>query len=136
MLTSPTPGRTCRGEDNASRGFSLADREALATLNPPNPAFPYSSDFQSPPPVTPPGCSGPLPGCNPEDGEAQLDTQQASTLAPYSSVLFYLAYNAADCTSVTFPGTCSPSAPNYGPAIGIVEADPEIMQAINDNRPT
>jgi len=107
---------------------------ALATLNPPNPAFPYSSDFASPPPVTPPGCSGPLPGCNPEDGEAQLDTQQASTLAPNSSVLFYLAYNAADCTSVTFPGTCSPSAPNYGPAIGIVEADPEIMQAINDNQ--
>ena len=106
---------------------------ALATLNPPNPTFPYSSDFQSPPPVTPPGCSGPLPACNPEDGEAQLDTQQAATLAPYSNVLFYLAYNAADCTSVTFPGTCSPGDPNYGPAIGIVEADPEIMQAINDN---
>ncbi len=106
---------------------------ALATLSPPNPPFPYSSDFTAPPAVSPP-CTGALPICNPEDGEAQLDTQQASTLAPNSSVLFYLAYNAADCTSVTFPGTCSPSDPNYGPAIGIVEADPEIMQAINDNQ--
>jgi len=106
---------------------------ALATLNPPNPPFPYSGDFQTPPPVTPP-CGGALPNCNPEDGEAQLDTQQASTLAPDSNVLFYLAYNAADCTTATFPSPCPSTAPNYGPAIGIVEADPEIMQAIADNR--
>jgi subtilase family serine protease len=94
--------------------------------------FPYSSAFQTPPPVTAP-CSGSLPTCNPEDGEAQLDTQQAATLAPGASVLFYLAYNAADCNNVAFPGTCTSSDPDYGPEIGIVEADPEIMQAINDN---
>jgi subtilase family serine protease len=98
----------------------------------PNCTFPYSSAFQTPPPVTPP-CSGSLPTCNPEDGEAQLDTQQAATLAPGASVLFYLAYNAADCNNVAFPGTCTSSDPDYGPEIGIVEADPEIMQAINDN---
>jgi subtilase family serine protease len=104
---------------------------ALATLG--NPAFPYSDDFQSPPPVTPP-CSTPLPNCNPEDGEAQLDTQQTSTLAPNSTVLFYLAYNASDC-DINFPGPCPTSGPNAGaPEIGIVEADPEIMQAIADNQ--
>ncbi len=104
---------------------------ALATLG--NPAFPYSSDFQSPPPVTAP-CSAQLPNCNPEDGEAQLDTQQAATLAPFSHVLFYLAYNASDC-DINFPGPCPGSGTNAGaPYIGIVEADPEIMQAINDNQ--
>ncbi len=103
---------------------------ALATLG--NPAFPYSDGFKSPPPVTAP-CSTNLPGCNPEDGEAQLDTQQASTLAPNSNVLFYLAYNESDC-DINFPGPCPTSGPNEGaPYIGIVEADPEIMQAINDN---
>jgi subtilase family serine protease len=107
---------------------------ALAQLPSPNPPFPYSGDFQAPPPVTAPCGTMPLPGCNPEDGEAQLDTQQAATLAPASNVLFYLAYNAADCTNVTFPNPCASSAPNYGPAIGIVEADPEIMQAIADNQ--
>ncbi len=96
-------------------------------------SFPYSSDFQSPPPVTPP-CATSLPACNPEDGEAQLDTQQASTLAPGSNVLFYLAYNAADCSNVSFPGTCAANAPDYGPEIGLIESDPEIMQAIADNQ--
>jgi xanthomonalisin len=108
---------------------------ALATLG--NPGFPYSGNFQTPPPVTAP-CSGSLPQCNPEDEEAQLDTQQASTLAPGASVLFYLAYNAADCspsgaTPPPYPQTCSSSSPDYGPEIGIVEADPEIMQAISDD---
>ena len=37
--------------------------------------YPYSSGLQTPPPVTP-QCLGPLPSCNPEDGEAQLDTEQ------------------------------------------------------------
>lgn len=96
--------------------------------------FPYSGDFTTPPPVTAP-CTTALPQCNPEDGEAQLDTQQAATLAPGSNVLFYLAYNAADCTGVAFPAACPTSGPNAGaPAIGIVEADPEIMQAIADNQ--
>ncbi|MGA7745750.1 MAG: protease pro-enzyme activation domain-containing protein [Candidatus Aquilonibacter sp.] len=94
--------------------------------------FPYSGSFQSPPPVTPP-CASSLPNCNPEDGEAQLDTQQASTLAPGSNVLFYLAYNAADCTTASFPSPCASNAPDYGPEIGLIESDPEIMQAIADN---
>ena len=95
--------------------------------------FPYSSAFQTPPPVTPP-CGGSLPGCNPEDGEAQLDTQQAATLAPSANVLFYLAYNANDCTVSRSRARARPPATTRAHrAIGIVEADPEIMQAINDN---
>lgn len=128
--------------------------------------FPYSNSFTTPPPVTSPyapGCSNgvvPLssfglphsPNCNPEDNEAQLDTQQISTLAPGSNVLFYLAYNSNDCF-VYFPNTCqaatpspapptpTPGAtstpspqPNLGyPEEGIIEADAEIEQAIGDN---
>jgi subtilase family serine protease len=103
----------------------------------PSCTFPYSSAFQTPPPVTAPctptGSGNVSPGCNPEDGEAQLDTQQTATLAPGANILFYLAYNASDC-NVNFPGTCPTTGSNAGaPEIGIVEADPEIMQAINDN---
>jgi subtilase family serine protease len=103
--------------------------------------FPFSGNFQTPPPTTD-SCTGSLPKCNPEDGEAQLDTQQIATLAPGASVDFYLAYNANDCY-VFYPNTCASPAPsplpsgldNYGqPFIGIVEADPEIQQAIADNK--
>ena len=56
--------------------------------------YPYSSGLQTPPPPTQ-QCLGSLPDCNPEDGEAQIDTEQAAALAPGSTVLFYLAYNPA-----------------------------------------
>ena len=42
--------------------------------------------------------TAPQPGCNPEDEEAQLDTEQAAALAPDATVQFYLAYNAANDT--------------------------------------
>ncbi|HEV3152568.1 MAG TPA: protease pro-enzyme activation domain-containing protein [Candidatus Baltobacteraceae bacterium] len=108
---------------------------------PPNPnLFPFSADFQSPPPVTSPKCTGPLPTCNPEDVEAQLDTQQIASLAPGSNVMFYLAYNASDC-HVYFPNSCAPAPPspppnsNYGqPLEGLLEADAEIQQAIADDK--
>lgn len=122
-----------------------------ATPNPlgtpaPNPStsptsmFPFSNNFTTPPPVTD-TCSGSLPACNPEDSEAQLDTQQVATLAPGATVNFYLAYNANDCY-VFYPNSCASPAPsplpsgfsNYGqPQIGIIEADAEIQQAIADN---
>lgn len=138
--------------NGVSAGLSVSGIPTAAPASPnptgtpvPNPStsptsmFPYSGDFQTPPPVTD-TCSGSLPACNPEDGEAQLDTQQVATLAPGAAVNFYLAYNASDCF-VYFPNTCA-SAPspqpsgstNYGqPQIGIIEADPEIQQAIADN---
>lgn len=95
--------------------------------------FPYSSGFQSPPPVTPP-CQGSLPDCNPEDGEAQLDVQQVATLAPGANVNFYLAYNANDCFTY-YPNPCAPgNSVNSGiPLIGLPEADAEIQQVIGDN---
>ncbi|HEX3468441.1 MAG TPA: protease pro-enzyme activation domain-containing protein [Candidatus Elarobacter sp.] len=77
----------------------------------------------TPPPVTGP-CNGPLPACNPEDGEAQIDTQQTASLAPTANVLFYLGYVPAE----TF-GTGN----NYGPQEGIAEVNDEVQQAINDN---
>ena len=77
----------------------------------------------TPPPVTGP-CGGPLPGCNPEDGEAQIDTQQTASLAPTASVLFYLAY----VPNETFGGQQSAR-----PEIGISEVNDEVQQAINDN---
>jgi subtilase family serine protease len=75
------------------------------------------SPTATPPPVTGP-CAGPLPGCNPEDAEAQIDTEQAASLGYDANVLFYLAY--------------VPSS-SLGPQIGIDETDDEIQQAIMDN---
>jgi subtilase family serine protease len=106
----------------------------LATSCPSGCSFPFSGgSFASPPPVTS-SCSGSLPACNPEDSEAQLDTQQAATLAPGASVFFYLAYNAADCSGITYPSPCPSAAADAGPEIGIDESDPEIQQAISDNQ--
>ncbi len=87
----------------------------------------YSNGLTTPPPVTAP-CSGPLPGCNPEDTEAQLDTEQTSSLAPDATVNFYLAYNPNECFA---PGTCAPGAGS--PQIGVAESDDELQQIANDN---
>jgi subtilase family serine protease len=86
--------------------------------------FPYSPTF------------GPTPGANwneqNEDGEAQLDTQQAATLAPRANVYFYLAYNANDgCTNASFATAC-PSGSGSA-EYGIDETDPEIQQVISDD---
>jgi subtilase family serine protease len=75
------------------------------------------SPVATPPPVTAP-CTGTLPVCNPEDYEAQIDTEQAAALGYDASVLFYLAY--------------VPDSPS-GPQIGLGEYDDEIQQAIMDN---
>jgi kumamolisin len=85
-----------------------------------------------PPPVTGP-CNDPLPGCNPEDGEAQIDTEQA-LLAPDAETDFYLAYVPDECGSPS-DSTCPPNpSTGYGYAyIGLSEADDSIEQAIADN---
>lgn len=87
----------------------------------------YSTGLQTPPTVTAP-CAGSLPSCNPEDGEAQLDTEQTSSLAPDAIVNFYLAYNPSECYPSN--GTCT-QAPT--PEIGIGETDDELQQIINDD---
>lgn len=86
------------------------------------------SPTASPPPVTAP-CSGSLPTCNPEDGEAQIDTEQATALGRDAKTLFYLAYVPDECGGPTPP--CSGN--DYGPQEGLAESDDEIQQAIADN---
>ncbi|GAC1449152.1 MAG: hypothetical protein PVSMB8_08300 [Vulcanimicrobiaceae bacterium] len=112
------------------------------------PGTSYSKGLATPPPVTSPVspgcvCQGYSPSnpasasritdyttCNPEDGEAQLDTQQAAALAPDANVLFYIAYNPVECFGTCgAAGTASPS-----PQIGLSLSDDEIQQAIGDDR--
>ncbi len=113
-------------------------------LNSPSPSplpsgvtYPYSSGFQTPPPVTAP-CNtsqNPLTSCNPEDYEAQLDTESVASLAPGANVLFYLGYNPNDCYLQTgVPQGNTPCAAGQGaPAEGIALADAEIQQIIADD---
>ena len=100
-----------------------------------------STGLASPPPVTSPnstGCvaQGYSPGetsptdfttCNPEDGEAQLDTEQVAGLAYDANVLFYIAYNPNEANC----GSCSTG--QSGAVLGIDLTDDEIQQAIADN---
>lgn len=100
---------------------------------------PLSGGLASPPPVTAP-CFGGLPDCNQEDGEAQIDTEQAAALAPGSNVYVYLAYNPGECFQ---PGSSVPAGqqcPSPAPAgqfsmaaEGIMLTDDEIQQAIADD---
>lgn len=132
---------------------------AVATVQPQNPnatnentgdAFDVNpGGLASPPPVTAPcptaappaGYSFSIPDlqtCNPEDGEAQLDTQSVASLAPGSTVSFYLAYNGGVCVNssgdlyAATSGTCNSGDYIYEEE-GIDLADDEIQQAIADN---
>lgn len=87
----------------------------------------YSNGVTTPPAVTAP-CGGSLPGCNPEDVEAQLDTEQTNSLAPNAQINFYLTYNPNECGT---PGNCAPGAGM--PQLGLAESDDEIEQIISDN---
>jgi subtilase family serine protease len=104
----------------------------------------YSGGLATPPPVTAVNSAcqaqgyNPAAGvppsdyttCNPEDVEAQLDTEQTSALAPNANVLFYIAYNPNECY-----GPCG--AVGSLPAtqqLGLGESDDETQQAIADDR--
>lgn len=108
----------------------------------------YPAGLTSPPPVTAPNCSFPsfptppdYHKCNPEDGEAQLDTEQVASLAPGATELFYVAYNPMICINTTTGnpvknnenGSCPAGAEHY-PLIGIELIDDSLQQAIGDNR--
>jgi len=105
-----------------------------------------NSGFASPPPVTAP-CNtqgdpanagfdpsddpslNPL--CNPEDGEAQLDTEQAASLAKDATVEFYLAFNPNDGCDA---GNASPCPAGAGiPEQGLLETDEELQTVIDHN---
>ncbi len=99
----------------------------------------------TPPPATAPCTQSAYPDyqtCNPEDGEAQLDTESIASLAPGASVLFYLAFNPVEQCIVTATGLPDPSASGLTcpsgdtpyQAEGIQLTDDEIQQAIADNR--
>ena len=122
----PQPGSTPNG--NTGTGAVDSNPTGLATA----------------PPVTAPcGQLGAVPNyatCNPEDGEAQLDTESVSSLAPGSSVLFYMAYNPGEClnpstgnTDAPVGGAC-PSGDITYPFEGLPLADDEIQQAIADDK--
>jgi kumamolisin len=106
--------------------------------------YEYSGGLATPPPVTAVNSAcqaqGYNPGqgiepsdyttCNPEDYEAQIDTEQSAALAPNATVLFYIAYNPNECY-----GPCG--QPGSLPAtqqLGIGETDDETQQAIADDR--
>jgi subtilase family serine protease len=109
-----------------------------------DPVVNAQSGFAPPPPVTGP-CNtasdpqldgdasvSPSANCNPEDGEAQLDTEQASSLARDATVEFYLAYNPNDgCPGV---GIGSPCPAGAGFAFqGLFESDEELQTIIDHN---
>ncbi len=99
-------------------------------------ADPNPTGLTAPPAVSAPGCTGALPTCNPEDGEAQLDTQSIASLAPSANVLFYLAYNPTLCVNNTSGAITAPpcaAGTTNTPQIGIQLLDDEIQQAIADN---
>jgi subtilase family serine protease len=105
------------------------------------------STLASPPPVTNPNCSQANPNfpdyftCNPEDGEAQLDTESEASLAPGSSVLFYNAFNPIEVCYNPSTGnyelptgaTCPTAGDLPVQEEGIELSDDEAQQAIADN---
>ncbi|HTU70523.1 MAG TPA: protease pro-enzyme activation domain-containing protein [Candidatus Baltobacteraceae bacterium] len=106
------------------------------------------SYLTSPPPVTNPSCNytgNPNEGlnnyaaCNPEDYEAQLDTESVASLAPGATVLFYLGFDSyciyasgADAGDLYAPPCAAGDTPQQYEGIQI--ADDEIQQAIADNK--
>ncbi|MGH7728202.1 MAG: S53 family peptidase [Vulcanimicrobiaceae bacterium] len=130
----------------------------LSNVSPGNPAVPgfqYSQGLATPPPVTAANSTGctaqgyptnPITDyttCNPEDVEAQLDTEQTSALAPNATINFYIAYNPTECfvSGGPYPAgkPCLHAGVNGVPAtpqqaLGISLSDDEIQQAIADDK--
>ncbi len=120
-----------------------------ANVSPGNPSVPggqYSKGLLPPPPPTAPsspGCAAQhidpnnpdynsisdFTTCNPEDFEAQLDTEQAAALAPDANVRFYLAYNPNECGAPA----CGPTNPGSAQE-GLNLFDDEVQEAIADDR--
>lgn len=134
VAASPQPASTANGQ-TGSGGVVNGNS---ADTNP--------TELATPPPATAPCAqtNAALPdynACNPEDGEAQLDTESVASLAPGSNVLFYLAFNPYEycydpSTGAYAPGSGITCASGYDPvqAEGIQLTDDEIQQAIADDK--
>ncbi len=98
---------------------------------PPPPVTPYCTAHDNP---NLNASESPTATCNPEDIEAQIDSEQAS-LARDANILFYLAYVPAECYDPSGAGCAKDPSTGYGySAQGLAEADDEIQQAIADNK--
>jgi subtilase family serine protease len=93
---------------------------------------PPDTGFATPPPTTA-NCNGFLPACNPEDIEAQIDTETAASLAPGSTVAFYLGYDPAYCEESNGTIVAGPCTSTQQALLGLAVSDDEIQQAIADN---
>jgi subtilase family serine protease len=73
----------------------------------------------------------PTAACNPEDTEAQIDTEQTALLARSATIDFYLGYNpSAACPS---GDTCNGASKIS--AQGLLEINAEVQQALADQEP-
>jgi subtilase family serine protease len=134
VAVTPSATYPCgSGETPPCGGTQIFDANPGGLATPPPATDPNSAACQS---------QGSVPNyntCNPEDGEAQLDTEQIASLAPGSTVDFYLAYNPSECLNPSgyfeppVDGQC-PSGDTVYPLIGIGLADDEIRQAIADDQ--
>jgi subtilase family serine protease len=108
---------------------------------------PYPAGLAPAPPITAPCKQSKWPDyrtCNPENGEAQLDSQWTSVLSPGSTVLFYLAYNPSECYDTktggffapikTKPLRCRKGQVIYQQLGSPLMWDDELQQAIADDR--
>ncbi|MGP6155930.1 MAG: protease pro-enzyme activation domain-containing protein [Vulcanimicrobiaceae bacterium] len=125
-------------------GVSGSSSLSVVSTSSSDPAVNGASGFASPPPVTA-ACTtagnpaynpstSPSANCDPEDGEAQIDTEQAASLARDSKIEFYLAYNPNDgCLNVGGnPIEGQPCPPGAGfPEQGLVLSDDELQTAID-----
>ncbi len=119
------------GASTLTQVNATSNAAANTAVNNPFPFF-GGSPTATPPPTTGP-CGGALPGCNPEDIEAQIDTEQAA-LARDANILFYLAYVPVERYDPNV-NNCAPD-PNTGKGYayeGIGEDDDSLQQAIADN---
>ena len=82
---SPQPPSRPNGHTGTGAGRSVSGRPHRRAAD--------DGALQLPPFPTPPNYNK----CNPEDVEAQLDSQQVAGLAPGATELFYMAYNPLIC---------------------------------------
>jgi len=119
-----------------------ASTVSIVAATPSDPVVNSASGFAPPPPVTGPCATSGAPGlppsesptatCNPEDGESQLDTEQAASLARDSAVQFFLAYNPNDACPTEKIGSPCPAGTGY-PLQGLAESDEELQTAIDND---